>query len=316
MPTNRYYPNVTKTSVMAFLSDLVRFLVNDLAGYTGPGWTIVEGYDSSQSGGSKRQTPNDSSDFDSFPSGFSWRTGSLNTSDWVVLESATGSYGTTLQVYFELDSSSRIKFRVIPLADFSTGGAETSPPSFPATAFGAGSSEVSMDLFSTSARYSVVADEAMFSILGDNGSDPKWIYVGELDGARSEGSPADDRPFVIYDYTDYVYQVTNAYWNRLSPLDDSTILTSGREAILYASEYPHNSGNDDNFLGQYSVWPLGLWFSDSGHKHFAGWLRNIGYTSVSAPSSGTLASKSWMVRGEYVGYSRLCWKWDGTTDYP
>lgn len=320
MPTTRYYPKVTKASLYAFVSDLARFLVNDLGGYTGPGWTIVEAY--SSTAGTKYRTPTvgDEGNMDNaaFAAGsdFGWQTGSVTATDWIVLESAAGVYGTTFQVLFRLTSTTNLNILMFPLANFSTGSG-TTPPTYPSPSIGNGSANpVSFTGFSGSASYSIVADEAMCSILADNSTTPYWIYFGELDGAASAGTPADDRPFVIWKNSYNVYMAPGANFCRVSPVDDSTVLTSGYNCAFNGPAVIHNTGYDAALLGLYSVLPVAVYFDDTSHKHFAGFLRNIGEASAALATAGTLNSKEWMYRTSSATAVRLVTKWDTVTDYP
>jgi len=264
---------------------------------------------------------------DSFPDGFGWRTNSLGSGDWIVLRSGEGASGTRFELYLEYESATVMHTCMMPLDDFATGGSDVSPPTG-ANGFGSyaiGKGIVSGDAqlidftgYSTSANYSVVADECMVALLADNGTTPYWIYAGELDAARDNGTPPDDRPFVIYDNCGYIRCCGgDCFWNRLSPVDDATGLTYGYCTELgSASVYIYRSGNEASLLGVWSVAPVGIYFNDASHRHLAGWLRNIGQISGDLGASGTLASKAWMYRGTTSGYAGVAFKWDGSTSYP
>jgi hypothetical protein len=206
------------------------------------------------------------------------------------------------------------------LDDFATGGADASPPTLPSTSVGAGSSLVAFTGFAGTASYSIVADEAMVAILADDGSTPYWVYAGEVDAARTNGSPADDRPYVIYDTPGSVrLYMYDASWNRLSPADDATVLTTGYAASLYVSAgVVLTAGYDESLLGTWSIVPVPIYFHDTSHRHLAGWLRNVGMVSPSLGVSGTLAGKTWIYRNGAVasGYPGVATRWDGSTAYP
>jgi len=326
MPTGPYfYPKVNKATIGAFLADMARFLINDLGGYTGPGWTIVEAYDAN-SAGTKRRVPTggDESNMDNaaFAAGadFGWQLDSLGDGDWIVLRSKAATTGTYFQLYLELDSvaSARVYFKLIPYDNFATGGLDVSPPTLPANSVGSGASLVDFTLPAVVAsNYSIVADESMVMFVVDQGSaNVRGTYVGELDGARDNGTPADDRPFVLWTYPTYWMLYTGgAYWHRVSPADDATLLASGYFAVVYGGDVVHGAGNDGNYLSRWTVLPLGVYFSDAGNKHFAGWLRNMGSVSANAATSGTINSMTWMFLTANTGYGRLAVAWDGVTAY-
>lgn len=318
MVTTRYLAKQSYANLGVAIPNFARFLINDLGGQTGPGWTIVE----AQSG-ANREVPSTPTDMDSLVSATDWPNGTISVNDWIVLESADANNTNHFQLYLEYQSTTVMNVIMFPLEDFSTGGGAASPPTFPATAVGSGGSVIPFDGYTTSANYSCVADEGMVMFLADDGTNTiDWMYIGEVDGARANGSPPDDRAYVIYDTPDVVYlpNTTTNRWNRLSPSDDSTILTLGGQTLITAPVFGviHDSTTvRDNLLGPDSILPVGCFFEDTSHQHFAGFLRNCYSGARLAGTSATLDNRNFLLRNNSVGAEpALVMSWDGVTDYP
>ncbi len=319
MPTTRFFPSQSFASLTLALPQMVRFLVNDHSSITGPGWTIVEAYD-----GTTREVPSDSSDMDSFTGGFGWRTDTLGADDWIVLESADANNTNHFQLYLELQSTTTINFMMIPFEDFATGGSAVSPPLFPTSSYGVSSgSFVVMAGFSTEATYSIVADEGMAAILNDNNTTSvDYMYVGELDTLMVSGTQGDLRSYVIRDDVSSVGHTNSAVsrWTRLSPLDNKTVIEDGWAAsrhALGANTRVHEAGAArDNLLGLDSILPVSVWFNDTGHRHFAGYMRNVFGVYASLPEqSGTMSGSNFMHRANQAAEGQICMRWDGSTAY-
>jgi len=329
--TRRIYPNTLQvdpagggaTTLESTMVDLLRFLVNDCdgtsydclpgAGTTGPGWTIVEVY----AGG--REVPADPTDVDSIAVETAWSgDGSgLAAGDWFVVESAdsTGGGGTNhFQVVFEYDSTSVIKYAMLPLEDWQVG---TSTPDAAGTGHfvGAGTGLVSFTTMTGSCKMLIVADEDVVIMLRDDSSNPDWLYIGGVDSNLATSTPPDDRPFVINDTPANVFIYYNdGPLNRMAA-DDTTVLTGG-----YPGEISAVGVLSDDMTGQYngSFWLLGVpvWFNDASHKHFSGTLQYIRQGSDDLGAAGrTINSASWACRGSNAEYSPVCWSWDGVA-YP
>lgn len=314
MPTTRYYPRVSHTNLGDALPEIVRFLIDDHATHTGPGWTIVEARSNSS-----REVPSTASDLDSLSSATDWKNGSISTGDWIVLESADANNSNHFQVFLKYNSATQLQIQLIPLEDFTTGGGDTASPTLPATAVGAGGSAVTMSFDTGAYFWHIVADEGMCYILADNGDplDARHIYFGEVDGANTGGSPTDDRAYVILDETTAV-QVDDANitpWNRLSPVDDSTILDEGSWTWVGRtfSSIPQLASSL-NALGNNYILPIYMVFLDSGHSHIAGILRNVYSGHKGLGTIGTLDSLNYGFYNDITGTDiTIVFKWDGST---
>jgi len=314
-----HYPVQSHADFITALPDMVRFLINDHGVLVGPNWSLIEAYD-----GTTRETPGLPHDMDSFSAGFGWRTGALGLGDWIVLRSDVGVAGTQMEIYLEYDSATNLKVALIPLNNWVTSATLITPPTpelVIAKAVGAGAilnpegaSFVSVTAFSTLAKYTIVADEAMMAILIDNTTNSYWTYVGEIIPARFSGTPADDSPYVIMDAPAQVSTSMASVWNRLSPLDDVTFLTQGMASEFNtASGYVLATLMDVNPLGLWLVLPLGMYFHDTSHRHFAGILKNVASCSVDKGAIGTIGSLAWMYRNNGTTGRGLCFAWDGVT---
>jgi len=327
MPTTRIYPKRAHANLGRALPDMVRFLINDHPTITGPGWTIVE----AGSGSIARNTASNPSDLDSIVGSASvWASGTINVNDWIVLESANGNNTNHFQLYLEYQSATQLYLLVIPNEDFVTGGAAASPPTWPTSSFGVtGSGPVTMTGFTTTAYYSIVADQGMAMFLFDDftNTNVQWTYVGEIDGARSNGNPPDDRAYVAYDTPSTVRWVSSATtpWNRASPVDDVTILSgtnNGGETTHMVSPSGgngmiHELSHRDFLLGVDSILPIGIYYANL-HRHFAGFLRNVYSVHYLMGSAGTLDSRRFAYRNNAAGAAHpgICFRWDGSSAYP
>ena len=315
--TTRVFARQTFSSLGAALPQIVRFLINDHATITGPGWTIVEAQSASN-----REVPSDSSNLDSLVSATDWPAETISTGDWIVLESANANNTNHFQLYIEYDTATSIRFMLMPLEDFTTGGGAASPPTFPATAFAEGALTFLMTMATGAVVYSVIADGGMMSLLVDGfgNIDCDWTYIGELEPTF----PLDDtRCYVVWDNESLVSFADasgDVALNRLSPLDSSTILTLGISAELYtfgSNVRIHEDGTAlGRLFGKQTIFPVGIWFNDSGHQHLSGFMRNIFSIHAEMGNRGTLNERTLMFRNNSaVAAPGIVFAWDGLTDY-
>lgn len=327
--TRRIYPNTLQvdpagggaTTLESTMVDLLRFLVDDCDGTsydclpgaatTGPGWTIVEVYDGS------REVPADPTDVDSLTTATAWKgDGSgLAAGDYFVVESAdsTGGGGTNhFQVVFEYDSTSVIKYALIPLEDWQVG---TSTPDAAGTAHfvGAGTALVSFTTGTGAFKMFIVADEDVVIMLRDDSSNPDILYIGGVDGNLSTSTPPDDRPWIVRDTPDDVTLAFGSYFNRMAS-DDSTVLTTGYPGYVYGQTHGFNQTGQYN--GSFWLFSVPIWFDDASHKHFSGTLQYVRQSSKDLGTVGrTINGAAWACRGTNASYPPWCVSWDGVA-YP
>lgn len=305
----KLYNRISQTSTAVFLVDFVAFLIDDetstfIAGLSkgwltsnggtgGSTWEIIEAYSSGAST-TKREIPSTTSGngaLDSFTdSDFSWRSGSLAVGDWMVLECG----GTNaFHIYIELQSTTQIGYKFMPLGDFSTGGSAVTPPTSPngfsATAIPDGGASSNLNLqtgYTSSVYYSGDAADRFFSFHINLAT---FMYVGET----NQGASTDTRPYVMYTAADNLrWDVSTAsQWSRLSPVDSATELTGGSNVQMYCVASLANRvhyGEVIDATGEFRILPVGVFFDDANHNHFAGWLVGVG----SAPRDGVLSVTS------------------------
>jgi len=320
LPPTYYYPYVAENPAAGAgggFDHLVRWLTCDTPHATGgcPNWEADEVYQAAGwGGGALRRVPGNKHDMDSLPA--AWAPA---VNDWVVLRSQTGMYGTRFGLYLELHATTTILVLMFPLDNWATvvGGADASPPGFPAASIGAGAATVvAFTVVNGAYRMSAVADATMLQLLSDNAGTRYWMYIGELNGAKSDGAPADDRPFVIYDTPGTIRVLgSDNLWNRISPVDDATPLTTGfaqHQAILVSAA---GAGEDAALLGQWDTWSTLISFADAGSRHLAGSPRSMG---VYAYVAGALVQTADLcLLGVYAGGSSngVLMRWDCATAY-
>lgn len=322
MPTMRILPKASVASPTAFVWTLARWLINDLPGQTGPGWTLVQGYDA-DSAGDKRRIPTagqeGSMSNDAFAVGgdFGWYIDTLGVGDWIVLRSGLAVAGTQFELLIKLINATTVHLKLIPLDDFDTAGVDEATPTLPATSVGHGSAVVTLVFPSSgSMDLSLVGDESVLTFLVDQGAAAKRFgYVGEVDGARSGGTPPDDRPFVIHWECAYPSLYARPRFCRLSPRDSTTILTGSFAEVVNTAGSIHNyASNEGSYLSTWNILPLGVAFLTAPDAHFAGWLRYLGSVSANQALSGTMNNMSWMFFADGA-YGKIAMQWDGATAY-
>ena len=332
MATRRQFVDMNVATLATWLPRFARWLIDDLAGQTGPGWKIVEAYDKTTAL-QLVPTAGDVSNMDNVAfsqNPFSWQSGTLATGDWIVFQSAHVS--NTFHLYIRLASSSTIEMFLLPFGDFVPGVSLASfKPAFtnnatPAVALrkvGENGTTVAVPMagFATPANYIAVADEECLILVFDNGTSASmaFTYVGQLDGARSFMTPADSRPYVIYDSPAPATLGTSTYFGRFSPLDSSTYIRGLPGGMSYSVSGPplHTENIYDGLGGAQGVLPLGVCFGVAGHRHFAGFLRYCGTMSESVGPIGTVGGMAYLAVNDATQTSMgIGITWDGVTPYP
>jgi len=105
--TNRFYTNQTHAdgkSTELLLLDLARFMINDLAGFTGQSWTIKKTY--SSAAGTPFEIPSNPSNMDSLAADNGWRTNDLVNGDYIVLQSSSA---IKCEIGLELQSTNTMR---------------------------------------------------------------------------------------------------------------------------------------------------------------------------------------------------------------
>lgn len=330
------FPKVSLTDAAATAARLLRFLVGDdvLGGGT---WSLLYACDS----GTRTDAPADPHDVDSLNVANPWRdsTGaSLAERDWFVVRSGLASGGHYFELFVQIvnngTATSNLSFKLLPLADdgLSGGWAYTGTSGTLATIFAtpptgcvpAAAAVYPWLVKNSLSNFSFMVDAATLICLVDQGgagNTAGLMYVGELVGARA----GDVRPFVIYSQGDawgYTYfAVTGGQltWSRLSPINNTTVLTAGYYSGIYNSSigFVHNSTQDGIVLGEASILPIGPHFTTPGHIHFGGFFKHLWSVNqgVLGPAA-TLDDRNYLCRGVSTTEPGLAFPWDGVTEYP
>lgn len=325
MTTTRVLAKRTFAHTREGFYGMALFLTNELDGFTGPGWTLVEADD-----GTNRNVPTGSANFAGLPVGNAWISGSGGTppsGSWCMLESIDANNTNHFQLFIRMNNDNEAQFRLIHFEDFTTVQARSgdNDPTFPTTGsigLGDPAANVTLTGYSVASSYSCIADEGMVSFIVDNGITPLWMYAGEVLPFHS--GAGDTRAYTIYDkptqvYFDDVGSSVDENWNRVSPLDDVTTLVRGEPLHVGNSATTVRFGGDrGNLLGSDVVWPVGVVFQDSGHFHHQGWLRNVFTVNNALGTEGTLGvdgTPSFYFRSSSTTNARggVCWVWDGST---
>lgn len=309
--TPNIYPKVSHPSGGVALRDLILFLLNDHGSYTGPGWTWVDSYDAA---GGFRETPQSDGttlDVAQFANPANkWAVGDISAGSWIVLRSgASLVHATHFHVFLEFYTTTNIRFHLLPMDNYDNGLALSGNrpdwttmaiPKVPAT-YG------NMGVSASGANYSAVVDETVLNWVFDDGGALNWLCIQEVDASKA----ADTRPFVCLNNSGGVHLTTSgAYWSRLSPVDDTTVITGFPEGLGLVQ----CSAGADGLLGEYGIYPVGVYFTTGGHVHTAGWLRHIRCADGGIGARGTLDTKNYVYFRE--GYAAVAFPWDGVTDYP
>ena len=319
----KIYPKQFHTTPGLGLRDFVAFLIDDHATITGPGWSIVEAFDSATVSRQIPSTTTGSGALASFTGTFSWKDNTLTTDDWIVLETIVG--GNEFQLYLEYATTTSIQYIMFPFEDFATGGGAVSPPTFPSRAVGSGSSVVtnSLALIDNGGWYSVIADEQQMILVITRGGrvNITFGYVGSL----NDPLPSDTRPFVIWD-TPSAASVsasgTFVPFNRISPVDNTTILTNGflGQYRVGGTGFPGSSANivcnDGTYwLDEQPLIPVLVVFNDTNSQHVAGYTRNAYAVNRNAGNRSVFGALEYIVFSDTITNPAWCLPWDGVTEW-
>jgi len=327
------------------LPQLARWLINDHASITGPGWKIIEAYDDDCPTTKLRQpTSGDENNMDnaafSLNSDFGWHLDSLGTKDWIVLESlADPAY----QVVFGSSGSTSLYYCMLPYGDFTPGMAAVSPPSY---TNGGGMPPASRVLyyntayvtitgwnhvisFDISGTYYAFADEDTLGVIGDSGASLRWLYIGVLEDYRSEANGASfdiGSRCIMYCAPDHVHTNDGSYWGYIlswsnSPEVPIQLSSNNMESCSYHG--PVDWSGEGGLTSEVGISPVYLFMQPLNlYEHsLLGRIKNL--YSVSGKTQGTVSygrgtldgrSYAFFVNTAY--HQAVAFKWDGSTDIP
>lgn len=320
---NTFYAKKYKTP-SEFVPELARFLINDLAGETGPGWTAVKVY--SSAAGTPHEIPADGTDMDSLAADNGWRTGTIAVGDYIVLESASAS--NKFRVGIELQATTVVRIILDYRAGFDTGANQadmTNAANWTTTDSGAQDINPGS---SAKAFWSVIADEDGFVIIYDGGTvaDLGFMYCGKYNARFS----SDEYNSVIFNGT-YAFEPTcstaagfgaarTAGWYKLSAVDDSTLL-DGPGMVPYmtsVSAFDVTTTDIHTLNGELATVDLEICCYDQGvHDGIFGTLplMKIGNRNMMGTGIATFGDEQFIAINENSTYGCLVFPWDGVTPY-
>jgi len=325
-----FYPNVNKATLAAFMSDMVKYLINDVTSvYPGPTapWSIIQTYSSAAA--APFEVPADPYAVSSLAADNSWRTGALVVGDYIVLQS--GSAANAFQVLFEYDAVYNIKTITAPTGGFDT----TANQADPENAANWLNPRLAIVLHYTDnvgfvggvANYSIIASDEGDDVLF--WSENAVTYMIGFSGKLVNAFSADTNPVVTYNNgggNNTVYMgassglTASASWKRLSAVDGTTALSlqgcylyNPSVAMVVDSAFGYS--NDATGSGSYRTLELWLGSSTAGHIGLQGTLPSIfmGDETLFGVGTQTINTKA-------CGYIKndgtsggVVFPWDGVT---
>lgn len=310
--SDTFYAVQTHANIGDFIPYLARFLINDLAGFTGPGWTVIDTYSSGAT--TQHEVPSDSADMDSLAADNGWRTGTLAESDYIILQNNNPDY--PFQLGIEYQDQWSIRFILAPLSGFNTSADEADMTSAnnwnnPTCSY--------LDFFGAdiSAEYNIIADGNRF-ILYSPYQSGGWTYIGIPEPTSLQAG--DNYPAMQYTVTWDIYCTSaslqglcGSNWARISMFDNTT------EVYCYAmspgtvdfdcSEILYNSTS-----GLYRFLPLFIGCLTENHEGCFGQLKGVFIGSSALwGSRGTFANNkyAYVNNGFSTDQGSVVFNWDG-----
>lgn len=319
---NAFYAKQSKTCAV-FAVELARFLMDDLAGFTGPatGWTVIEAYSSAAV--DTHEIPADATDMDSLAADNGWRTGTLVINDYIVLESA--SVANKFRVGIEYQANDTIRFILDFKAGFAT-GQENADMTTAGNWVTTKSGTIDFDTNNAGAagNWSIVADEDLFQVFYEDGTiaHMNYIYCGKYDDAL----PEDQYNTVIYTQCATPAMVSGAgmgaatAFDKLSIADDSTKVSA--ISFMHVNTLGSLESEDNNLLkdpttSKQRFLDIVIGTTTGAHQGVWGKLRSCWYTNKNVVATGqaTLGTLAYLAFGDTATYGKLVIPWDTQTAY-
>ena len=315
MPTNRFYAKQSNASLGVFIPKLARFLINDLATFTGPAWTIIDSY--SQAAATPHEVPADATNMDSLAADNGWRTGTILADDYIILRSASGA--NKFQVGIEYQAATTLRIIVAPYEGFSTlanqadmtNAANWGNPYITATDYTAPAGL---------ANYSIVADEDRVILAVEDAVTYMWTYFGKMDDVSS----TDAKPCTIYSAGSTVciengVGLLGNNWKRIDALDDTTQLATYGLGANYQASLGDLCATATNYLkdndsNEFRGLPIYVVSGTAGHLAGSGRLRGVYFNNLNlGTNKGTLGTKAYAFLSNNAARSPIIFDWDSTT---
>jgi hypothetical protein len=291
-----------------YLPDMARFLIDDLAGHTGPGWTIVDTYSSAAV--APHEIPADPTDMDSLAADNGWRTGTLVGGDYIIL---ANNGARTFQVGLELQSSQYFRVIAAPFSGFDTGNDDPDM-----TAAGNWNNPIiaykDISCFASMANYSLIADEDHFKIICEQHPNYAWMYCGNL--ASGSTHTGETHPMVITTYPNYVFDVGADNYRRIAKSDDTTEIALASVGLYITYDMHQYDYSYDNNASEFRLTPVQVGSNNVANYGYFGRLIGVwvGASSITGIGKGTMNSRDYaFFKNSSASYKTLVFEWDGAT---
>lgn len=314
---NTFYKKQSKT-VQQFVYELVRFLMDDLGGHTGPGgWTLIHAYDPN-AGTPHDQPSGDGTEMSQLPADNAWRAGGgLALNSYAILENDAGT-----QVGIEYHANDEIHIVTAPKGGYDTGSANNDLTN---AAHWSETIPTFVDFDTNNAggagNWSVVAiDQSTAYVVYEDGVDSRmnWLPLGDYET---------DDVDITYKGIQYntpenvgIIPATAAgaagAFSVTSPVDDDTvvdvaggILEFSSADILTTTDYGNNAHNSKRWF-----FDIPLAITTPGHYAVIGKLKQAYATNESIIGTGVQSydSDNYLVFADTATYGKIVLPWDGT----
>ena len=307
-----FYAKQSKADTGKFLVEFPRFLIDDLATFTGPGWTIIDTY--SSGAGTPHEVPGDPTDMDSLAADNGWRSNSLVINDYIILESASDA--NRFQVGIEYQTNDTIRMIVAPTGGFVTGNDDNDM----ITASNWGNAIITHDDFDVSgvvaANWSIIADEDHFKLIYDYPTTPtrRFSYVGKLEDVHED----DVNPVFMWTVPEQPNAVENSVRGKtLSLRDGETEINQYMSDLAGSAWEMCGDGYDlDTVTGEYRLLPMYICANTSGDCGIRGRLIGTWKTDQAAGAvagKGTFSTRSYGYVTNTSVSPPIVFEWDGST---
>lgn len=315
-----FYIKKSRTCQVATL-ELAQWLIDDLAGETGPGWTIVDTYSSGAA--TQHETPSgDGSAVSQLSADNAWRAGGLALGDYIVLES--NSTSGEFQLLIEYQANDELHFILSFDATWQT-GANNSNPTAGANWSGTVSNLVDLDTNNGggSGNFTFKADDDYLYVLYEDGNATRMnmLFVGKPLGTLAN----DETSAIIYTTPETVAinstsgLASASAFEKLSNVDDSTRVNVAASSLEYATGNIIDTSNvtKDTQSSQHRAYALHLFATTAGHISPVGYLPGLYCTNENIIGTGveTDDGNDYLIFGDVASGGKLVLAWDGSTAY-
>ena len=307
-----FYAKQSHDNIHDFIVDFGRFLINDLGGFTGPAWTIIDTY--SSAAGTPHEVPGTATDMDSLAADNGWRTNSIAVGDYIILESASAS--NKFQVGIEYQTTDTIRFITAPTGGFVTGNDDNDMTA----AANWDNPIISYDDYDVggivTANYSIIADADHFKLIYDYPATPKRLfsYIGKLEDVHTD----DINPVFMWTVPETPNALESSVRGKtLSLRDGETEINQYMLDLAFSALESCGDGyNLDTVTGEYRLLPMYIGTYTNGDCGIRGRLIGTWKTDQAAGAvalKGTFGTKSYGYITNTATEAPIVFEWDGNT---